>query len=80
MKTYGMKQCILQRGNAHQISWLPEKFARAGLFVKLKDHGKWVDGWEIVYASGHVEPVEIISERARGYKNLDSIKNTTNLR
>jgi hypothetical protein len=43
------KQCILTRktakGTLTEVSWLPEKFAVKGSYVKLKNDGVWEDGW-----------------------------------
>ena len=40
------RQCSLRRGNTHTVSWLPEKFAEQGKYLKLKGKdGEWVDGW-----------------------------------
>ncbi len=42
------KQCRLKRRNASTVTWLPEKFAVAGRFVKLKEEdGSWSDGWQV---------------------------------
>jgi hypothetical protein len=32
----------------YTVSWIPEKFAKVGKFVKLKDLEEWQDGWEVV--------------------------------
>jgi hypothetical protein len=43
-KTY-YKQCRLQKGNAHQMSWIPEEFAVKDKVIKLRSEGVWDDGW-----------------------------------
>lgn len=38
------RQCELRQGNVIQVSWIPEKFAKKGKKVRLKDE----DGiWEV---------------------------------
>lgn len=41
-------QCTLKNGTMYTVSWIPEKFAKVGKFVKLKDLEEWQDGWEVV--------------------------------
>lgn len=41
------RQCELHRGPWRTYSWLPEKFAKKGRYVKLKDQGAWQDGWQV---------------------------------
>jgi hypothetical protein len=44
-------QCKLCRiGGASQVTWLPEKFANVGKYIKLynKDCDVWEDGWKVV--------------------------------
>ncbi len=46
-KTY-YRQCRLQKGNTHQMSWIPEEFAVKGKIIKLRDEdGVWDDGWKV---------------------------------
>jgi hypothetical protein len=37
----------MRRKDTHLVSWIPSKFAKVGGVVKLKDDGKWTDGWVI---------------------------------
>jgi hypothetical protein len=37
-------QCKLKKGDAYQVSWIPEKYAKIGNYLKLKDD----DGWQVV--------------------------------
>ena len=52
MKTTHYRQCILERivdfQTIQQTTWLPEKFAKEGEVLKLKDEAdNWVDGWVV---------------------------------
>ena len=54
---YWMRQCILWKpdpsvnGGSFQTSWIPEKFAKKGKVLELKEGDKWEDGWK-VYSVG----------------------------
>lgn len=39
-----MKKYHCQKGDTYQVSWIPEKYAKVGKYVKLKDD----DGWEVI--------------------------------
>jgi hypothetical protein len=40
------RQCLLIKGIAQQMAWIPEKFAEVGKYVRLHDD----DGWRIEQA------------------------------
>lgn len=51
MTTY-YKQCHLEKKTkesiSSQVAWIPEKFAKAGNVIKIKnDDNTWVDGWVV---------------------------------
>jgi len=68
------KQCLLTKftfsGLINQMTWLPEKFAIQGEYIKLKteDNG-WDDGWcvKIVY-KGIKFDENFVSARSQDYK------------
>ena len=63
------RQCILHRGDARQISWLPEQYAVAGGHVKLKDgKGVWDDGWKVHEVYAPTRTLEEVRERSQDYK------------
>lgn len=64
MTTY--RQCILEKGNVSTTSWIPSKFAIKGKFIKLKDNGKWVNGWEVIEVGTEMAEKTVI-ERSRDY-------------
>lgn len=42
------RHCQLVKGNTYEISWIPEKFAKVGDVLKLKqEDGTWDDGWVV---------------------------------
>lgn len=41
-------QCKLKRNNEEQVTWIPQKFAKVGKVVKLKEEDGWQDGWEVI--------------------------------
>jgi len=68
-------QCGMRRKNVFRTSWIPQKFAKAGGVVKLKDNGKWSDGW-IVESVGSVGKLpERINHRKATGDLLPKIKN-----
>jgi hypothetical protein len=63
-------QCKLRRGNQHQTTWLPKRYARVGLPVDLKDDEtieRWDRGWR-VEATFTELPIATVLERAQDYK------------
>ena len=57
-------QCKLKKGNTTQYSWIPEKFANKGKFVKLKDD----DGWKVIEVYSR-ENSKFVNERQMDYKH-----------
>ena len=54
MKTY--RQCVLQKQNLEQVSFIPSKFAVVGKVIKIKDsNDNWDDGWVVMYAGQEVD-------------------------
>ena len=39
------RQCELKKQNATTISWIPERYAKLGKYLKLKNDDVWEDGW-----------------------------------
>ena len=61
-------QCMIKKKNDCIISWIPEKFAKKGNYLKLKN-GDWDNGW-VVYKvfSGLKLDERIVLDRRNGYK------------
>lgn len=58
-KTY-FCQCRLSKKNGNasttsQVTWIPEKFAKIGDMLKLKNNDVWVDGWKVESVGGRLE-------------------------
>ena len=62
------RQCWLARGNAHQMAWIPEKFAVAGRFLRLTEAGQTEDGWQVTGVGAQMTE-ENVRERSRDYKH-----------
>jgi hypothetical protein len=56
---------VLRRGNVTTVSWLPEKFAKSGKYVKLKG----VDGWLVETVGCIRQSQEKTIERSRDYRH-----------
>lgn len=57
--------------SVRRTSWLPEKYAKRGSYVKLKqDDGNWTDGWfvETVYVEVEFDEKTALI-RSQDYKN-----------
>jgi hypothetical protein len=52
-------QCALQKGEALEVVWIPEKFARKGELLGMKKGGLWDEGWRVVRVYGKL-PVESV--------------------
>lgn len=63
-----MRQCLLRRGTNIQTTWIPEKYAKKGKFLKLKDRnsGEWISGWQIEEIWTR-ERADIVNERSRDH-------------
>jgi hypothetical protein len=59
-------QCLLRRGQAHQVAFVPESFARSGKTLKLKEGDSWVDGWLVVSVFSRMSS-SALTERSRDY-------------
>lgn len=67
------RQCRLQKGPFHTTSWIPEKFAIKGKYVKLKKEGstgnkKWDNGWLVVEVGSRMREEEVLV-RSQDYKH-----------
>ena len=67
-----MRQCEMRKsshnGNTHLVSWIPEKFAEIGRYIKLKNNGVWTDGHEVI-AIGYRGRSEEVIKRSMDYKS-----------
>jgi len=65
-------QCVLNKDNIYQTSWIPEKYAKMGKWLKLKMDGKWEDGWQVI-ERGHRELTENVKKRENDYKRMRTV-------
>jgi hypothetical protein len=56
-------QCELRRGDELRVAWLPEREARVGSTVKLKENGHWLTGWKVAFAYGRLPEDLLVSMR-----------------
>lgn len=63
------RQCVLKKGTKVQVSFLPEKYAKEGKFVKLRDGNEWEDGWKVNMVSSLRVPTSEVVERSQDYKH-----------
>lgn len=68
-KTY-YRQCRLKKGNAEQVSYIPEPFCTEGRVLRLRDdNGVWTDGWLVTFAGKHrVEDLPDLHKEIRGHR------------
>ena len=64
-----MRQCKLHKkagdgSYREQTSWIPERFAKIGKILKLRESGVWDDGWGVVSVGGR-ETAEAVHNRSR---------------
>jgi len=66
MKIRYYKQCKLSRQTKDcyliETAWIPEKFAKKNKYLKLKQKGKWSNGWKVI-SIGTRLPDEAIMDR-----------------
>lgn len=55
------RQCVLQRGDTIQVSWIPECFATFGKYLKLfdEDVDAWENGWKVVQVGGRKQSADV---------------------
>jgi len=67
------RQChlvkLIETGTIEQTSWIPDKFAKIGGILKLRDeHGEWTDGWKVTTASSEKLPHSAILDWRKAIK------------
>ena len=63
------KQCQLQNGNRHMVSWIPEQFAHVGKILELLENDEWEDGWQVMTAGGDaIEEPPTVDQMIRGHR------------
>ena len=67
------RQCRLQKGPFYTTSWIPEKYAKKGKYVKLKQEDKkgskkWDNGWLVLEVYDRQKEEEVFA-RAQDHKH-----------
>ena len=57
------KQCLIKKGDTTQMSWIPERFAKTGKFLRLHDD----NGWEVKVVYEPAMDEAVVNERSRDY-------------
>lgn len=70
-KTAYYVQCKMKREvqpRIHQtlMSWIPESRAEKGRILRLKNHGEWEDGWEVIETCAK-KKAELVEAQERDY-------------
>lgn len=69
MKQETLRQCMLERNGSRQVSWIPSENARFRNTVRLKEDGKWTEGWNIIEVYDGELSAEVVQARSRDFKN-----------
>jgi hypothetical protein len=57
-------QCRLKKGDSFQVTWIPEKYAKKGKYIKLKED----NGWQVVEIYSKKDSKEV-QKRSVDYKH-----------
>lgn len=57
-------QCLLRKNSRLQTAWIPEKYARVGKFLTLKES----PGWEVIKKYSKMKSTEV-KERSQDFKH-----------
>jgi len=65
------RQCELERGSGQErrrlVSWIPEQHAVVGKRIRLKDDGRWSDGWKVISVGETRRPEQEAMDRSRDH-------------
>jgi len=56
-------QCEISKNTKKTVTWLPDKYAKKGSFIKIKtEEGDWINGWKVtsVYSAISIDPDPLI--------------------
>jgi hypothetical protein len=63
-----MLQCVLRRGYAEMVTWLPAEYAKVGKTVDLRIGKTWDEGWKVEVVHSTRLPTEYIREHSNDYR------------
>lgn len=58
------RQCKLKKGDTISVAWIPEKFAKRGKWLKIKDE----DGWQVIDIYGRAREDYVLTH-SQDYKH-----------
>ena len=64
MKQIKYKQCLLKKKETTKTSWIPDKFAIKGKFLKFHDD----DGWEVKEVYSIMLDGDVVNSNSQDYK------------
>jgi len=70
------KQCLLQRKNERQMSFIPEEAAKIWKVVDLKEGDEWDKNWQVIEVYEPAIPfkdVELAANQARNTRKASDI-------
>jgi len=72
MKRRYSVQCRLQNGNRRLVTWIPEIYANKGAILRLRNHGVWENGWEVL-ETGNKMDYKVVCERSLDHKKMKEV-------
>lgn len=67
------KQCTLRHKSGIIVAWIPASFAKQHKFLRLKEQGKWQDGWEILEVHNTLLPKNVVTAHKDAYKEAREV-------
>lgn len=62
------KQCLLERNGSKQVVWIPQEFAVKDRTLRIKEDGKWTNGWIVGEVFDVAIASDVIQKRERDFK------------
>jgi len=64
------KQCVLRKNMTWKTTWIPEKFAKKGKYLTLRnDKLEWINGWEVIKVNATILTEPQVLVQRDGHKN-----------
>lgn len=67
------KQVKLLKAREHQTAWIPSKYARKGLLVRIKKDEKWDCGWRVIEVFNLCLDEAVVFDRAHNHNIFPSL-------
>jgi hypothetical protein len=62
-------QCLLGRGTARQVAWIPSALAMPNKHLRLKCDDVWEDGWQVLRAGSIALSYAYLRDRSQDYRH-----------